>query len=105
MPFVSFGNQKNAPHLNADHIVSLELVEAPNHALAVQIRTTRAEADLTIPFKTKVEAQDLIDAIVDYSSTSPSASFELVATAAAKPRLLPCAKFEADEPYEPGEQN
>ena len=105
MPFVSFGNEKNASHLNVQHIVSLELVEAPNQSPAVRIRATRAEADLTIPFKTKVEAQDLIDAVADYSSASASASFELVATAAAKPKLLPCAKFEADEPYEPGEQN
>lgn len=105
MPFVSFGNEKNAPHLNVDHIVSLELVEAPNHSPAVHIRATRPEADLTILFKTKVEAQDLIDAIIDYSSTSTATAFELVATAAAKPKLLPWAKFEAGESYEPGEQN
>ena len=105
MSFVSFGNEKNAPHLNVDHIVSLELVETPHQLPVVRIRATRSEADLTIPFPTKVEAQDLIDAIVDYSSTSTATSFELVATAAAKPKLLPFAKFEADEPDEPGEQN
>ena len=36
MPFVSFGNEKNAPHLNVNHIVGLELVEAPGRLPAVR---------------------------------------------------------------------
>ena len=103
MPFVSFDNEKNAPHLNVDHIVSLELVEAPGKLPAVSVRATRAECDLRVEFATKVEAQDLIDAIIDYSVNSTRSAFELVATTAARPKLLPFARFVADEPHEPGE--
>ena len=103
MPFVSFGNEKNSPHLNVDHIVSLELVETPGRLPAVSIRATRAEADLSVEFATKVEAQDLIDAIIDYSLQSTTTAFELVAATGAKPKLLPFARFVANEPHEPGE--
>lgn len=103
MPFVSFGNEKNAPHLNVNHIVGLELVEAPGRLPAVSIRATRAEADLSIEFATRVEAQDLIDAIIDYSFQSTATAFELVAATGAKPKLLPFARFVAGEPHEPGE--
>ena len=103
MPFVSFGNEKNAPHLNVSHIVALELIEAPGQLPAVSIRATRAESDLSIEFATKVEAQNLIDAIIDFSLQSTTAAFELVAATGAKPRLLPFARFVANEPHEPGE--
>ena len=103
MPFVSFGNEKNAPHLNVDHIVSLELVEAPGKLPAVSIRASRPESDLRVEFPTKVKAQDLIDAIIHYSANSTATSFELVATTAARPQLLPFARFVANEPHEPGE--
>lgn len=103
MPFVSFGNEKNLPHLNVNHIVSLELIESPEKLPAVSIRATRAESDLSIEFATKVEAQDLIDAIIGYSLRSAATAFELVADAGAKPKLLPFARFVANEPYQPGE--
>ena len=103
MPFVSFNNEQNSPHLNVDHIVSLELVTVPSKLPAVKIRATRPEADLTVEFATPAEAQVLIDAIVAYSAKGPVAPFELLAPAGAKPRLLAFARFEADEPYEPGE--
>lgn len=103
MPFISFVNEQNALHLNVDHIVSLELVKAPNHA-GCAYPGPQAKADLTIAFPTKVEAQDLIDALIDHSLTRATASFKLPALTA-KPNLLPFAKFGAGEPYEPGEQN
>ena len=103
MPSVSFGNEKNAPHLNVDHIVGLELIESPDKLPAVSIRATRVECDLRIEFATKVEAQDLIDAIIDYSLQSAATAFELVATTGAKPLRLPFARFVANEPHEPGE--
>ena len=103
MPFVSFGNEKNAPHLNVDHFVGLELIESPGKLPAVRIRATRAECDLRIEFATKVEAQDLIDAIINYSLQSAATAFELVATTGAKPLRLPFARFVANEPHEPGE--
>ena len=103
MPFVSFGNEKNSPHLNVDHIVGLELLESPGQLPAVRIRTTRTECDLRVELATKVEAQDLIDAIVSYSSQSAATAYELVATTAAKPKLLPFARFVADEPRKSGE--
>ena len=103
MPFISFGNGKNGPHLNVDHIVSMELVEAPGKLPAVSIRATRAECDLRVELANRVEAQDLIDSIIDYSLTNSATAFELVATTAARTKLGPFARFVADEPYEPGE--
>lgn len=50
-----------------------------------------------------MEAQDLIDAIIDYSLQSAATTFELVATTGAKPKLLSFARFVANEPHEPGE--
>ena len=96
MPFVSFGNEKNSPHLNVAHIVSLELVEASGQLPAVSIRATRAECDLRVEFATKVEAQDLIDAIIDYSLQSTTTAYELVTASGAKPKLLPFARFVAN---------
>ena len=52
---------------------------------------------------TKVEAQDLIDVIIDYGLQSTTTAFELVAASGAKPKLLPFARFVAHEPHEPGE--
>lgn len=103
MPFVSFKNEQNSPHLNVDHIVSLELLARPGQLPTVKIRTTRPEADLTVEFATPAEAQNLIESIVAYSTKSPAAPFELLAPAGAKPKLLAFARFEAGEPYEPGE--
>ncbi|SFP89690.1 hypothetical protein [Hymenobacter arizonensis] len=103
MSFVSFGNEKNSPHLNVDHIVSLELVEAPGHMPAVSIRATRAEADLRVEFATRVEAQDLIDSIIDCSVPSSAGAVELDANTAARPKRLPFGQFVADERHEPGE--
>lgn len=85
--------------------MSLELVEGSNKLPVVHVRASRAEADLTTPSATKVAVHDLIAAIVDYSLTSTATSFELVATAAAKPKLLSFARFEAGAPYKVGEQN
>ena len=98
-----FGNEKDAPHLNVDHIVGLELIESPDKLPAVSIRATRAECNLSIEFAAKVKAQDLIDAIIDYSLQSAATAFELVATTGAKPKLPPFARFVANEPYEPDE--
>ena len=50
-----------------------------------------------------MEAQDLIEAIIDYSFQSTATAFELVAATGAKPKLLPFARFVAGEPHEPGE--
>ena len=86
MSFVSFGNEENAPHLNVNHIVGLELLEAPGRLPAVSIRVTRAESDLSVEFATRVEAQDLIDAIIDYSFQSTATAFELVAATGSSPR-------------------
>ncbi|QKG55265.1 hypothetical protein GKZ68_00600 [Hymenobacter sp. BRD128] len=103
MPFVSFKNEHNSPHLNVDHIVRLELVTVPSNLPAVNIFTTRPEADLTVEFATPAEAQDLIESIIAYSTKSPAAPFELLSPAGAKPKLLAFARFEAGKPYEPGE--
>jgi hypothetical protein len=103
MPFISFSNEKNSPHLNLAHIVSLELVTGPGQLPTVLVRATRPEADLAVEFGTLTEAQAFIDSIVVYSTKSPAAPLELLAPAGAKPKLLAFARFEADEPHEPGE--
>ncbi len=103
MPFISFSNEQNSPHLNVAHIVSLELLTATGPLPAVRIRASRPEADLLVEFATLAEAQALIEAIVAYSAQGPAAPSELLAPAGAKPKLLAFAHFGADEPYEPGE--